>query len=404
MQLPPWLARTAPSAPPPSRYRATSGRVKAPVPSPHSRSGPAVDVHVRRVTEPAAGGNGQDSGKPDLVSGVDRGVTADHQRPPLSVLDLAVVAEGGSSTRALAETTAMAQRAEALGYRRFWVAEHHNMPSIASTSPPVLMAHLAAMTERIRVGSGGIMLPNHPPLVVAEQIAALEALHPGRIDLGLGRAPGADQRTAAALRRDAQGVDSFPRDLLDVMGLLGDVRGEGGLWEHFSATPVASSSPQILLLGSSGYSAQLAGVLGLPFAFAHHFGMGGTLEALGLYREAFRPSPALAAPHAIVTASVLVASTDEEAAWQAAPGQLMSHGIRTGRRAPLISPAAAASHPLLPVALAMPSTRIVGSPATAVAGLDELVRTTAADEVMVSATTYDLEPRLEHLALLMDAW
>jgi len=331
-------------------------------------------------------------------------VPADPRRPPLSVLDLAVVAEGGTSGKALAETATLAQRAEALGYRRFWVAEHHNMSSVASTSPPVLMAHLAARTERIRVGSGGIMLPNHPPLVVAEQIAALEALHPGRIDLGLGRAPGADQRTTAALRRGAPGADTFPRDLLDLMGLLGDVRGEGGLWEHFSATPVATSSPQILLLGSSGYSAQLAGVLGLPFAFAHHFGMGGTLEAMDLYREAFRPSPVLDAPHAIVTASVLVAPTDEEAAWEAAPGQLMSHGIRTGRREPLVSPAAAAAHPLLAAALAMPSNRVVGAPATALPLLDELVRATGADEVMVSATTFDLEPRLAHLALLMDAW
>ena len=325
-------------------------------------------------------------------------------RPPLSVLDLAVVTEGGTTAQALAETTALAQRAEALGYRRFWVAEHHNMASVASTSPPVLMAHLAARTERIRVGSGGIMLPNHPPLVVAEQLAALEALHPGRIDLGLGRAPGADQRTAAALRRGALGAEDFPRDLLDLMGLLGDVRGEGGLWEHFTATPAATSSPQILLLGSSGYSAQLAGLLGLPFAFAHHFGMGGTLEALDLYREAFRPSPVLDAPHAIVTASVLVADSDEEAAWEAAPGRLMSHGIRTGRREPLVSPATAASHPLLPVALAMPSNRIVGAPETALPLLDELVGATGADEVMVSTTTFDLGPRLRHLALLSEAW
>ena len=325
-------------------------------------------------------------------------------RPPLSVLDLAVVTEGGTTAQALAEATVLAQRAEALGYRRFWVAEHHNMASVASTSPPVLMAHLAAKTDRIRVGSGGIMLPNHPPLVVAEQLAALEALHPGRIDLGLGRAPGADQRTAAALRRGGPGAEDFPRDLLDLMGLLGDVRGEGGLWEHFAATPAATSSPQILLLGSSGYSAQLAGLLGLPFAFAHHFGMGGTLEALDLYREVFRPSPVLDAPHTIVTASVLVATTDEEAEWEAAPGRLMSHGIRTGRREPLVSPDAAASHPLLPAALAMPSNRIVGSVATALPLLDELVLATGADEVMVSTTTFDLEPRLQHLALLSGAW
>lgn len=325
-------------------------------------------------------------------------------RPPLSVLDLAIVRRGGSSAEALAETTTLAQRAEALGYHRFWVAEHHNMPSVASTSPPVLMAHLAARTERIRIGSGGIMLPNHPALVVGEQIAALEALNPGRIDLGLGRAPGADQRTAAALRRGALGAEDFPRDLLDLMGLLGDIRGEGGLWEHFAATPVATSRPQILLLGSSGYSAQLAGVLGLPFAFAHHFGTGGTLEALGLYREAFRPSVVLDEPHALVTANVLVAPTDEAAERRSWPGRLMSHGIRTGRLAPLLSPEEAEAHPDLPAALAMPSTRVVGSPATAVRQLDDLVAATSADELMVSTVAHTLEDRTESLDLLASSW
>jgi len=325
-------------------------------------------------------------------------------RPSLSVLDLAIVRRGGSSAEALAETTALAQHAESLGYHRFWVAEHHNMPSVASTSPPVLMAHLAAKTERIRVGSGGIMLPNHPALVVGEQIAALEALHPGRIDLGLGRAPGADQRTAAALRRGALGAEDFPRDLLDLMGLLGDVRGEGGLWEHFTATPVATTSPQILLLGSSGYSAQLAGVLGLPFAFAHHFGTGGTLEALGLYREAFRPSVVLDEPHALVTANVLVAPTDGAAERRSWPGRLMSHGIRTGRLAPLLSPEEAEVHPDLPAALAMPSTRVTGSPATAVRQLDDLVAATQADELMVSTVAHSLDDRFESLSLLATAW
>ncbi|MDQ6698154.1 MAG: MsnO8 family LLM class oxidoreductase, partial [Actinomycetota bacterium] len=243
-------------------------------------------------------------------------------------------------------------------------------------------------------------------LVVAEQIAALEALHPGRIDLGLGRAPGADQRTAAALRRSPAALDAedFPRDLLDLMGLLGDVRGEGGLWEHFAATPAASSSPQIVLLGSSGYSAQLAGVLGLPFAFAHHFDTGGTLQALDLYRRAFRPSPTLGAPHVIVTANVLVAPSDEEAEWEAAPGRLMVHGIRTGRFEPLLSPEAAANHPNLSAALAMPSNRVVGAPATAVDALDALVQATTADEIMVSSVAHSLESRLRNLELLASAW
>ncbi|HEX3539520.1 MAG TPA: LLM class flavin-dependent oxidoreductase [Acidimicrobiales bacterium] len=327
-------------------------------------------------------------------------------RPPLSVLDLAIVNAGQSSTDALAATTSLAQRAEALGYRRFWVAEHHNMASVASTTPPVLMAHLAARTEHIRIGSGGIMLPNHAPLIVAEHIAALEALHPGRIDLGLGRAPGTDQATAAAIRRSADpwGPEDFPRDLLDLMGLLGDVRTEGGLWEHFSATPAARSTPQILLLGSSSYSAQLAGLLGLPFVFAHHFDNGGTLEALALYRATFQESPVLSEPYAIVTANVLVAPTEEEAERESGPGRLMVYEIRTGRLAPLRPPAEAAAHPLFTDAMAQPSNRIAGAPAAAVEALDALVAATGADEVMISTVAYDLTTRMRSLELLASEW
>ncbi|MEY2566782.1 MAG: hypothetical protein QOE35_1311 [Actinomycetota bacterium] len=331
-------------------------------------------------------------------------------RPPLSVLDLAIVTAGGTTAEALARSTALARRAEALGYRRFWVAEHHNMPSVASTTPPVLMAHLAASTSTIRVGSGGIMLPNHPALVVAEHIAALEALHPGRIDLGIGRAPGTDPATAAALRRsvDALGAEDFPRDLLDLMGLLGDqrdeFRGPGALWKRFSATPVATSSPLILLLGSSGYSAQLAGLLGLPFAFAHHFDTGGTLEAVELYRRAFQPSPVLDEPRVMVTANVLVAPTDTEARWEAGPGRVMVQGIRSGRFEPLVSPEVAAAHPAMPAARAMPSQRIVGTPVHAVERLDELVAATDADELMVSTVAHGLDARLRSLELLADAW
>jgi luciferase family oxidoreductase group 1 len=328
------------------------------------------------------------------------------RRPPLSVLDLAVVHEGGTTGDALAATTTLAQRAEHLGYHRFWVAEHHNMPLVASTSPPVLMAHLAARTSQIRVGSGGIMLPNHAPLVVAEHVAALEALHPGRVDLGIGRAPGTNQETALALRRSAAllGAEDFPRDLLDLMGLLGDVRTEGGLWERFKATPAATSSPQILLLGSSGFSAQLAGRLGLPFVFAHHFDQGGTLEAVALYREAFRPSPVLEQPHVIVTASVLVAESDDEAWWEAGPSMLMVHHIRYGRFGPLVSPEAAAADPNTEVARALPSTRIVGAPATAVGQLDRLVEDTGADEIMVSTVAHGLPARVRSLELLAEAW
>lgn len=325
---------------------------------------------------------------------------------PLSVLDLAVVSEGGTTASALAATTTLAQHAERLGYTRFWVAEHHNMPTVASTNPAVLIAHLAAATATIRVGSGGVMLPNFPPLVVAEQFAMLEALHPGRIDLGIGRAPGADPATAAALRRSPAplNVDEFPRHLLDLMGLLGDRRGNEGLWNRFSATPRATSVPAVVLLGSSGYSAQLAGHLGLPFAFAHHFDTGGTLQALSLYHQNFAPSVILERPYAIVTANVLVAPTDEEAAWLAAPGQLTIYAIRNGRFTPLLPPERAAEHPDLPLAQQMPTNRIVGSPATVVAELADLLEATAANELMIFTSAYSIEDRVRSLELLAQAW
>jgi luciferase family oxidoreductase group 1 len=210
----------------------------------------------------------------------------------------------------------------------------------------------------------------------------------------------------AAIRRSAHAFseEDYPRDVLDLMGLLGDVRGEGGLWEHFAATPAATSTPQILLLGSSGYSAQLAGILGLPYAFAHHFDMGGTLEALDLYRQSFRPSPARAEPYVIVTANVLVAPTEADADWEAGPGRLMVYEIRTGRFSPLRSPEMAAAHPSLAAARAMPSRRILGSPANAVAQLDDLVAVSGADEIMVSTIAYSLDARLRSLQLLAGAW
>lgn len=325
---------------------------------------------------------------------------------PLSVLDLAIVSQGTTSTKALTDTTLLAQRAEALGYTRFWVAEHHNMPGIASTTPPVLMAHLAASTNTIRVGSGGVMLPNHPSLVVAEQFALLEALHPGRIDLGIGRAPGTDPATAAALRRTAAGLgaEEFPRHLIDLMGLLGDRRTATGMWDRFSATPAADSTPTIVLLGSSGFSAQLAGQLGLPFAFAHHFDTGGTLQALDIYRQNFTPSVTLEQPYVIVTANILTADTDEEAAWFAAPGQLMIYWLRSGRPTQLLTPEIAAAHPDLPIALQMPTNRIMGAPSTVVKRVEELIEQTEAAEIMVSSFTQGIEERIHSLELLAEAW
>ncbi|MEJ7799151.1 MAG: LLM class flavin-dependent oxidoreductase [Ilumatobacter sp.] len=228
----------------------------------------------------------------------------------LSVLDLSVVRYGGTSSEALADTTELAQAADRLGFVRFWVAEHHNMATVASTTPGVLIAHLAARTERIRVGSGGVMLPNHAPLAIAEQFALLESLHPGRIDLGIGRAPGTDPMTASAFGRPPhQSVEQFPRDLIEVMGMLGDPRREDGMFTRFRATPVLTSSPTVALLGSSGFSAQLSGMLGLPFAYAHHFDTGATDIATQLYRDHFEPSPVLDEPYLIVGVGALAAPT-----------------------------------------------------------------------------------------------
>ncbi len=327
-------------------------------------------------------------------------------RVPLSALELAVVSEGHTSADALAGATTLARHVEELGFARFWVAEHHNMPSVASTTPPVLIAHLAANTGRIRVGSGGVMLPNHPPLVVAEQFAMLEALHPGRIDLGIGRAPGTDGATAAALRRsrDALGAEDFPRHLLDLMGLLGDQRAPEGMWDRFSATPVAATSPEIALLGSSGYSAQLAGMLGLPFVFAHHFDMGGTFEAFDLYRQSFQPSAILEEPHAIVTANVLAAETAERAEWLAGPGRIMLLARHTGRFLPLMSPEACAAHPDIERATQMRSNRLVGTAEQVVAALDELVEQTGASELMLSTVAYDVTDRCASMGLVARAW
>ncbi len=329
-----------------------------------------------------------------------------HRDIPLSVLDLATVSDGLTSAQALADTTTYARRADELGYRRFWVAEHHNMPTVASTNPPVLMAHLAAVTERIKLGSGGVMLPNHAPLVVAEQFAMLEALHPGRIDLGIGRAPGTDGATAAALRRspDALGAEDFPQNLIDVMGLLGDERAERGLWNRFSATPLATSSPEIVLLGSSGFSAQLAGMLGLPFAFAHHFDMGGTTSAVQIYQRHFQPSAVLDRPYTIVSASVLAAEDHDHAQWLANPGQLRRYGMRTGRLFPLYRPQDAARHPEIDAANGVPSYRIVGTPDEVVDGLRQLAAATDAAELMLHTATYDVADRVRSLELIAAHW
>ncbi|GII98917.1 luciferase family oxidoreductase group 1 [Sediminihabitans luteus] len=327
-------------------------------------------------------------------------------RVPLSVLDLAPVGTGQTSSDALAASTLLAQAADDAGYARFWVAEHHNMAAVASTTPPVLIAHLAARTERISVGSGGVMLPNHAPLVVAEQFAMLEALHPGRIDLGIGRAPGTDPRTAAALRRstDTLGVEEFPQHLLELRDELSPTP-QG----TFRGTPHATSAPRMWLLGSSPYSAQVAAALSLPYVYAHHFNTGITVDAVQAYRAAFRPSEAMPAPHVMVSASAIVAETREEAEFLAGPSRVMALALRTGRGfGPIVTPEAAASRGFTAeeklLLEHLPGTQVVGTADDAVAYLDRLVDETGADEVMVTGTAHAVETRIDTLRRLAAAW
>jgi luciferase family oxidoreductase group 1 len=322
---------------------------------------------------------------------------------PLSVLDLAPVEDGTSPGQALAQTTELARRTEALGYRRFWVAEHHNMPGIASSAPAVLLAHLAANTSTIRVGSGGVMLPNHAPLVVAEQFGTLEALHPGRIDLGIGRAPGTDQLTAMALRRSMAGLgaEDFPRELGDLIGFF---RPEADQRHRIIASPGQGDMPAIWLLGSSGYSAQLAGLLGLPFSFAHHFSSANTLPALKLYRDHFQPSQWLERPYAMVAVSVVCADTDEQARWLAGPAMLSFLRLRQGRPARLATPDEAAAYPYTEAEREVAEGRLdgqaMGSAETVHKQLSELVSRTGADELMITTMVYDLAARARSFELV----
>jgi luciferase family oxidoreductase group 1 len=336
------------------------------------------------------------AGKISASPAVVRGVV------PLSVLDLVPIGSGSTATAALRHSTTLVRRAEELGFRRYWVAEHHGMPGIASSSPAVLIAHLAAASSHIRVGSGGVMLPNHQPLVVAEQFGTLDALHPGRIDLGIGRAPGTDPRTARALRRgaDTLGADDFPDQLTELAAYF---RGEGPVL----AVPATGQQPAMWLLGSSGYSAQVAGLLGLPFAFAHHFSAENTLPALALYRDTFRPSAVLQQPYAMIAASVLAAETDAEARRLALPSALQFLRLRQGQPGPVPSPRDAEEHRFTAEERAFVDDRlggqIIGSPDTVRDGVHELVGRTGADELMVVTSTHDGADRLRSYELLAKA-
>ena len=323
---------------------------------------------------------------------------------PLSVLDLSPVAAGTTSGQALRQTTELARRTEELGYRRFWVAEHHNMPAIASSAPAVLIAHLAAATSTIRVGSGGVMLPNHAPLVVAEQFGTLEALHPGRIDLGIGRAPGTDQLTALALRRTVEGLsaEAFPEELADLIGLFTGENPE----TRIVATPGRGDMPAVWLLGSSGFSAQLAGLLGLPFSFAHHFSAANTVPALALYRQHFHPSRWLERPQAMVAVSAICADTDERAHWLSGPAALSFLRLRAGRPQPLASPEDAAAYPYSPVEREFVTERFaaqaIGSPDTVRRQLQGLLDRTGADELMLTTLVYDIGDRIRSFELIAE--
>lgn len=329
---------------------------------------------------------------------------------PLSVLDLAHVSAGATTGDALRRTLEIARRADAAGYSRFWVAEHHNMPTVASTSPPVLIAALAAHTERIRLGSGGVMLPNHAPFVVAEQFAMLEALHPGRIDLGLGRAPGTDQLTARALKRDggAVAVDEFPQHVLELLAWFGDNRLPDALANHLAASPNADSAPEVWLLGSSDYAAQLAGYLGLPYCYAHHFGVHDPKAVLEQYRRLFRPSSTLTEPYSMVCTTVIAADTAEEADFLAGPARVMQIEARTGRRSPIVSPDQASEWKFGELELSIlaqnSGTRFCGAAAEVTERLRSFVANLGVQELMIAASTYTGETKSRTLELVAQQW
>ena len=318
----------------------------------------------------------------------------------LSILDLAPIPQGSTAGDALHNARSLAQHAERHGYNRYWLAEHHNMIGIASAATAVVIAHVAAGTSTIRVGAGGIMLPNHSPLVIAEQFGTLDALHPGRIDLGLGRAPGADGRTWRALRRDPSASDTFPDDVLELQALLGPEQPG----QRVRAVPGMGSQVPLWILGSSTYGAQLAAMLGLPYAFASHFAPDALYAALHLYRTGFKPSRQLAQPHAMVGVNVVVADTDAEARRLfTSAQQSFTHLIR-GTRGKLLPPVDDMDAVWSPEERAhvagMMACSFVGAPETVQRGLQAFIAETGADELMVAANIWDHQARLRSYELL----
>jgi luciferase family oxidoreductase group 1 len=320
--------------------------------------------------------------------------------PPLSILDLAPVPEGSTVVDALRNSLDLARHAERFGYRRFWLAEHHNAVGIASAATAVVIAHVAAGTSAIRVGAGGVMLPNHAPIVIAEQFGTLEALYPGRIDLGLGRAPGTDRLTILALRRDVTAADTFPQDVVELQRYLDDP----APGQAVRATPGAGSKVPLWILGSSLYGAQLAAMLGLPYAFASHFAPEALLPALELYRERFEPSEQLQEPYAMVGANVICATDDADARRLFTSAQQSFTNIQRGTRGLLPPPIddidAYWTEAEKERASAMLRRSFVGSPETVRAGLEAFAAETAADEIIVAAAIHDHAARVRSYELL----
>jgi luciferase family oxidoreductase group 1 len=320
----------------------------------------------------------------------------------ISILDLVRVREGGDIRTALDNSRDLAAHAEHWGYTRFWVAEHHNMPGIASAATSLVVAHIAAGSSRIRVGAGGIMLPNHSPLVIAEQFGTLATLFPGRIDLGLGRAPGTDQLTLRALRRTLMSAETFPQDVLELQALLGPA-GDG---QRIQAVPGAGTEVPLWILGSSLFGAQLAAELGLPYAFASHFAPAALLPALRTYRDRFKPSAQLAAPHAMIGVNIIAADTEMQARRLATTQQMSVADLFRGARGLSKSPIddidsywTAAERAQAEGFL---SRSIVGSPETVRAGIKALLKETGADELMIVSDIFDHDARLRSYELIAD--
>jgi luciferase family oxidoreductase group 1 len=326
---------------------------------------------------------------------------------PLSVLDLSPIVEGGNAGQSLRNSLDLARHVEALGYPRFWMAEHHNLPGIASAATAVALAHIAGGTSTIKIGAGGIMLPNHAPLMVAEQFGTLAALHPGRVELGLGRAPGSDQLTMRAMRRNLlAGDEQFPQDVVELMGYFRPA--EPG--QRLQAVPGAGLDVPIWILGSSLFGAQLAAYLGLPFAFASHFAPAALTQAVAIYRERFQPSEQLAAPHVMLGVTTVAAETDDEARFLFSSLQQATLNNRLGQPSRVPPPVENFEATLDPYRRAVVDdafgAAVVGGPETVRRGLDDLITSTGADELMVTANIFDHAKRkrsFEIIAQIRDA-